>query len=229
MKHIISLLTVSALLFIFSAKSIAQDVEVKSGIGFYFNPHYSAMFLDDHVGNAFGFNIGISSKNRKWTAGIRFYSRSGPINEGQEYDLVLADGQTYKGKSVLKLGADHGYVGVEIAYSFRASDDKILVRIPVSMGQVGAGFYLKGEDRITPDGRRVRDWEDDLQEGNDAGFGAALELGVEVFYSPFEDLPYIAFGGGAHYTKTFGYESFIGGDDYLNNKIRISAGMYFSF
>ncbi len=229
MKFIKFLIPVSVLLFIFSTKTFAQDQVTKSGIGFYFNPHYSAMFLENHVGNAFGFNLGISSENRKWTAGFRFFSRSGPINEHQEYDLVLTDGQTYKGKTVLKLGADHGYVGLEVAYNFRLSDDKLLLRIPVSFGSIGAGFYNKGEDRITPDGRRVSEWEDDLQAGNDAGFGTALEIGVEAFYSPFENLPYIAFGGGAHYTKTFGYESFLGGDDYYNDKLRITAGMYFSF
>mgnify|MGYP001801681238 CR=1 FL=1 len=67
----------------------------EKSLGFYFQAEYSAMFLDEHIGNAVGVSIGITTKNRKWDFGIRTYGRSGPINQGQVYDLVLEEGVTY--------------------------------------------------------------------------------------------------------------------------------------
>ncbi|MEZ4850852.1 MAG: hypothetical protein R3B93_19985 [Bacteroidia bacterium] len=201
----------------------------KSKTGFYFSPQYSAMLMENHVGNAVGFNLGVELPGRHWAVGMRYYGRSGPINTHAEFPLVLENGQTYKGKSTLQLGADHGYIGLEAAYQFYLFDEQLQVRIPASFGQLGAGFYLKGEDRITPDGRRVSEWEDDLQGNSDAGFGLAGEMGLEAFYQPFKELPYLSFGGGAHFTRTFGYTSFLGGDDFYNNKPRLSIGMMFRY
>ena len=198
-------------------------------MGFYIQPEYSAMFLDDHIGNAVGANFGITTKSRKLDIGIRYYGRSGPINEQQEYALTLPQGETYKGQSTLLLGADHGYIGLEVAYNLLLKDDRLLVRFPVSFGQVGAGFYLKDDDRITPDGRRVSEWEDDLQGDTDAGFGLATEVGVHAFYQPFAALKSLRIGGGINYTNTYGYTSFLGGDDFFNNKLRANFGLRVGF
>ncbi|MEN0049041.1 MAG: hypothetical protein AAF806_18395 [Bacteroidota bacterium] len=198
-------------------------------LGFYFIPEYSAMLLENHIGNAVGFNVGVSSKNRKWHIGLRYYGRSGPINEHIEYPLELQNGQEYKGKSVVNLGADHGYLGLEGAYNLFLNNGKIQLRFPVSVGQLGAGFYLKGEDRITPDGRRVSEWEDDIQEGEDAGFGISTELGASIYFQPVESLPQLKLGTAIHFANTFGYRSFLGGDDYYNNKVRLSLGLNLGF
>ncbi|MEM8525635.1 MAG: hypothetical protein AAGG68_13420 [Bacteroidota bacterium] len=198
-------------------------------LGFYFIPEYSAMLLEKHIGNAVGFNVGVSSKNRKWDFGLRYYGRSGPINEHIEYPLKLQNGQDYKGKSVVQLGADHGYIGLEGAYNIFLNKEKIRVRFPISVGQLGAGFYLKDEDRITPDGRRVSEWEDDLQGGEDAGFGIGAEAGASIYFQLVEALPELKFGTGIHFGKTFGYRSFIGGDDFYDNKLRLSFGLNLGF
>lgn len=187
------------------------------------------MFLDDHIGNAVGANFGISLISRKLDIGIRYFGRSGPINEQQEYTLALPEGETYKGKSTLLLGSDHGYYGLEVAYNLLLKEDRLLIRFPVSFGQVGAGFYLKGDDRITPDGRRVSEWEDDLQDGSDAGFGLASEVGIHVFYKPFAALENLRIGGGINYTNTYGYTSFLGGNDFFNNKFRANLGLRVGF
>ncbi len=214
-----------AFLLIITKNAIAQN----NSIGFYLQSEYSAMFLEGHVGHAPGFNIGISSKNRKWDVGIRFYGRSGPINTHQLYELVLPEGVTYKGKSVLQLGADHGYFGLEVAYNYTLSSERLALRFPVSFGQVGAGFYLLDDDRITPDGRRVNEWEDELQEGTDAGFGLASEIGVQAIYQISPTIENIHLAVGLHYLNTYGYSSFLGGDDFYNNRLKASIGIRVGF
>ena len=205
----------SVVLFLmFFKNGFAQD----NKIGFYLQSEYGAMFLEDHVGHALGFNIGITSKNKKWDIGLRYYGRSGPINLHQEYELVLPAGTTYKGKSVLLLAADHGYFGLELAYLLSLGNDRVKLRFPVSFGQLGAGFYLQNEDRETPDGRRVNEWEDELQGGQDAGFGLSSEIGVQGIFQLSANNELINLAIGLHYLNTYDYTSFLGGDDFYNNR-----------
>ncbi len=214
-----------------SVTGFAQETNetADQSIGFYFQPEYSAMFLNNHIGNAVGFGLGISSKNRKWDIGIRTYGRSGPINLHDDYELVLPAGETYKGSSTITLGADHGYIGLEAAYTIRLKNERVAIRIPVSFGQFGAGFYLRGEDRYTPDGERTSVWEDRLQGGSDAGFGFCSEFGAQLLYQLSAKNDHIHLMLGATYMNTYGYESFLGGIDFFNNKLRTSAGFRFSF
>lgn len=223
--------TLSIILLVFiGTNAFSQDSNVSTdqSIGFYFQPEYSAMFLNDHVGNAVGFGLGISSKNDKWDFGIRYYGRSGPINP-KEYELVLPVGETYKGKSSIMLGHDHGFLGLEAAYNLRLKNDRLMIRIPVSFGQFGAGFYLRGDDRYTPDGERTSVWEDKLQGGEDAGFGFCSEFGAQFIYQLIAKNEHIHFMMGATYLNTYGYESFLGGRDFYNNKVRASVGFRFDF
>ncbi|MEM6802450.1 MAG: hypothetical protein AAF696_13660 [Bacteroidota bacterium] len=215
-------------LMIFLGQNTFSQTEHRK-LGFYFQPFYSGMFLENHIGNSVGFNIGLRSKNEKWEFGIRYYGRSGPINENQTYELILPEGTTYKGKSVLNLAADHGYGGVEIAYHLPLNAESLSLRIPLSVGQVGAGFYLLGEDRETPDGRRVNEWEDELQDGTDAGFGIASEIGLQLLYQLSPKMKHLKILGGAHYMNTYGYESFLGGNDFYNNKLRVDVGIWVGF
>ena len=196
-----------------------------SGVGVYFQPEYSAMFLDDHVGNAVGGSIGITTKNRKWDIGIRSYGRSGPINLHQEYELVLPEGTTYKGKSVLLLAADHVAFGLEVAYNLTLNSERLNLRFPASFGAFGAGFYLQDDDRITPDGRRVNEWEDELQGGEDAGMGTFTEFGGQLIYQILADNEYLNLFTGITYTNTFGFSSFLGEEEFYNNKLRASIGI----
>jgi hypothetical protein len=226
----IFIVAVSILTFFSNAVFAQNETQPGSGtIGFYFQPEYSAMFLDDHIGNAVGFGIGITSKNNKWDVGVRYYGRSGPINEHIEYELVLPEGETYKGKSSVFLGADHGYLGLEVAYNLAFNNERFILRIPVSFGQIGAGFYLKGEDRYTPDGERTSVWEDKLQGGSDAGFGLCSEFGAQLIYQLTSNNEHIHLFLGATYMNTFGYESFLGGTDFYNNRLRGSLGFRFGF
>lgn len=179
------------------------------------------------IGNTVGFGLGVISKNDKWDVGIRYYGRSGPINLHKEYELVLPAGETYKGQSSVMLGVDHVYLGLEAAYSFTLGKERLSVRIPVSFGQLGAGFYLKGEDRFTPDGQRTSVWEDKLQGGSDAGFGFCSEFGAQLIYQISPKNEHIHLMVGASYMNTYGYESFLGGTGFYNNKIRATIGFRF--
>lgn len=82
------------------------------------------MPLDGHLGRTVGFSAGISTPGRTFDFGMRYYGRRGPINEHQEYELALSAGQTYKGKEVQYLGADHGYIGLEAAYNLPLANDR---------------------------------------------------------------------------------------------------------
>ncbi len=51
------------------------------------------------------------------------------------------------------------------------------------VGYGGFGFYLHGDDRKTPDGRRVSEWEDELLDGRDADANnLVLDVGMRVAY-----------------------------------------------
>ena len=228
MKTKISILVIlSALISSVAFSQEATPTETQS-LGFYFQPEYSSMFLDDHIGHAVGFGIGITSKNGNWDFGIRYYGRSGPINP-KEYELVLPAGETYKGETSIMLGHDQGYLGLEAAYNIALKNERLRIRIPMSFGQLGAGFYLKGEDRFTPDGQRTSVWEDQLQGGSDAGFGFCSEFGAQFIYQLSAKNKHINMMLGASYLNTYGYESFLGGQDFYNNKVRTSIGFRFSF
>ena len=101
-----TLLVTCSLIFItINTNLIAQNYQSdsNSSMGYFQNTFY---VLKNHIGNAVGFGIGIVSKNKKWDYGIRYYGRSGPINEHNEYELKLKQGETYKGKSSVMLGAE---------------------------------------------------------------------------------------------------------------------------
>ena len=99
------------------------------------------------------------------------------------------------------------------------------MRIPVSAGFFAAGFYLQDDDRITPDGRRVNEWEDELQGGEDAGDGSFTEFGLQLLYRLRSDNEHLSLFSGVTYTSTFGYSSFLGDEDLFNNRLRASVGI----
>lgn len=84
---------------------------------------------------------------------------------------------------------------------------------------------MKGENRTTPNGRRVSVWEDELQQGTDADVGWASEVGLQAFYQPVTALPMLRISGAVVYTNTFGYQSFFGGDDFYTNTLGLSFGL----
>ncbi|MEO1450586.1 MAG: hypothetical protein AAFV07_13740 [Bacteroidota bacterium] len=206
---------------IITGSLFAQEGQKTRKVGWFLNPEYSALLHRDHVGNAVGLQTGIRILQNRLHVGIFAYGRSGPIN-GQTFPLTLPDGQTYKGKSSLEVRADQGAFGILLAPQFSISDQWSM-DIPVLAGQMGAGFYLFGEDRNTPDGRRVSEWENELMGGTDAGFSLHFEGGVRFKYALHAHAKMTL---GLHYAYAPQWETFVGGAGFYNVP-RISLGVEF--
>ncbi len=210
----------SALLLISSTHLYAQKSAKKRGIGWYITPEYSTMFMNDHVGNAVGFSAGIKLFRDHLKVGYFNYGRSGPINS-KTYTTSLPEGVTYKGQQEVKLRADHGAFGLMVAPSFFIPNTNIELDIPVYYGSIGAGFYLVGEDRKTPDNRRVSAWENDLFNGEDATFASMLEVGIRSFFPT--GINGLRWGVGLHYTTVQDWSTYVDSSgDFYNNKFRAS-------
>ncbi len=196
----------------------AQD---KNKIGWFLSPEAGVMFLDDHIGKNVGASLGVKLWNGRLKLGFYGYGRSGPINN-KTFTKVAANGQSYKGKDVLSLKADHGTFGLLIAPGFKLQ--KIRLDVPLAIGGVAGGFYLFDEDRITPDGARVSTWENKLMDGKDAGFGTWYEIGVRG-YVPLKPNS-LSIGVGLHYTITSGWDTYYDpSGQFYNNKLRISFAL----
>ncbi|MBC7867461.1 MAG: hypothetical protein H7X88_07995, partial [Gloeobacteraceae cyanobacterium ES-bin-316] len=159
-----------------------KNVETgKRGLSWYVTPELSTLFLDNHVGKAVGISFGLNFFNDHFKVGVFNYGRSGPINS-KTFKTTLPTGKTYKGKQSIDLRADHGAFGVMLAPAFRLPKSGIEIDFPIYIGSIGAGFYLAGDDRKTPDGRKVSEWENELFGGKDAAFAGMMEYGARVFF-----------------------------------------------
>jgi hypothetical protein len=218
-KYILTLIvTLSAVLTI-----NAQEVPKSHKTGWFITPEISAMFLDNHVGNSVGASFGIKVWKERLKIGINAYGRSGPINP-KTFTVEAYNGQTYKGSSTLRLRADYGTLGLMVAPTFKIK--KIQIDVPISYGMAGGGFYLVGEDRKTPDGARVSEWENKLMNGQDAAQGSWLEFGVRGFFPT--KINGIQIGAGFHYSIVQGWKTYYdptGG--FYNNKFRTSLFVNF--
>jgi hypothetical protein len=166
--------------------------------------------LAGHLSHGPGFQLGALLFHGHLKVGLAGFSRPGSLNP--ETFRVALDGTTYRGQSTLDLRSDGGVVGVFIAPRFTMPGLAWLdVELPILFGQGGFGFYLHGDDRDTPDGRRVSEWENELLDGRDASINLALDVGLRLSFRTAASWlrPYI----GVHYTNVFGYDTFVR-DDY---------------
>lgn len=199
MKNIITI--IAAVLFAFSTH--AQDNSSKK-TGWFINPEMGAFFHPDHTAYTLGGTIGLKFFNDHLKVGWQFMGRPGPINS-QTYTVAPLNGQTYKGQSTITLRADHGAAGVYLAPVFHLN--KMRLELPLSVGQMGAGFYLTGDDRLTPDGDRVSVWEDRLMDGQDAGFSMWYEVGARAYF-PLKN-EHLSLGLGVHYSLAPDWETYV--------------------
>ncbi len=214
-----------------SVLGMAQTINEKntkgtsSKIGWYISPEVSALFLDDHVGKAIGFQMGFRFLKDQLKLGFFGYGRSGPIND-ETFTVDLMQGVTYKGKTQLQLRADHGAFGLMIAPSFKIPNTKIEIDMPILVGSVAGGFYLAGDDRNTPDGRRVSEWENELFDGKDASFSGLTEFGLRILF-PTKN-PSVKIGLGLQYTMATKLKTYYDPTgDFYNNKLRTSLFIQF--
>lgn len=166
---------------------------------------WRVMGLADHVSHGPEIAAGVLLWNHL-ELGIGGVARPGPINPA----TFVADlgSTTYRGQNQLTLKSDGALVGLLIGFRFQLPGVHWLdVEVPVIVGFGAFGFYLQGEDRDTPDGRRVSEWENELFEGQDSSAGLGVDVGLRVaIHTP---LPWLKVSAGAHYTHIVGYESFL--------------------
>ncbi|MEM1217850.1 MAG: hypothetical protein AAGH79_03025 [Bacteroidota bacterium] len=220
MKNILTLFFVIGLYFHTYAQS-----ESGFKIGWFINPEVGGILHTNpnHFGTTLGGALGVKLFKERLKIGWQMYGRPGPINP-QEFVVTPSDGQTYKGQSTITIRADQGAAGLFIAPVFNIQ--KIKVEIPIAVGQMGAGFYLTGEDRDTPDGARVSVWEDRLMDSRDAGFSTWFEFGARVFVPLKHDN--IGLGAGVHYTLVPNWETYADPSGELyNNRIRVAMILAF--
>lgn len=195
-----------------------QSETKKKIIGWFISPEVGGIFHGDHLGRTMGTSFGVKLFKNRLKAGVQFYNRSGPLNP-TEFTIEATGGQTYKGSSTLTLRADHGASGIIIAPTFNIAN--ISIDVPIAFGTVGGGFYFTGDDRDTPDGRRVSEWENQLMDEMDSGFGGWFEVGTRVFIPTKNE--HVSVGAGLHYTKTPGWETYYSPDGgFYNNRFRFS-------
>lgn len=189
-------------------------LSAQKGPRWFFAPEFSLLNHSNHTAKAVGFQTGVSFWKDRLQGGFFYYGRSGPINNHTE-TLFLPEGSEYKGQSEVKMGVDHGAFGLFIAPQFRLAKGRLTMDAPIGFGQMGAGFYLKGEDRNTPDGRRVSEWENELMGGVDAGFGWVVDGGLRL-RTRLDKSGSIEGGLGIHYTRTIGWGAYLVDSDYYN-------------
>lgn len=168
----------SALFITFFFVIVCSFAQESPKVRWYFTPEFSGMIHDNHLGRAVGFQTGVSLFKERLQVGFVYVGRSGPINPHTE-TLDLPEGTAYKGQGTLQVRADHALTGLVISPQFRLSPS-LTLDIPIIFGMLGAGFFLTDEDRLTPDGRRVSAWENELMNNMDAGFGIAFEGGLRI-------------------------------------------------
>ena len=201
----------------------AQDVPKSNQIGWFITPEVGLMFLEDHVGNSVGASFGMKLWKNRLKIGINAYGRSGPINP-KTFTVEAYNGQSYKGSSTLTLRADYGTIGLMIAPTFKVKN--VEIDVPVSYGMGGGGFYLVGDDRITPDGARVSEWENKLMNGEDAASGSWMEFGIRGFFP--SKINGIQVGAGVHYSIVQGWKTYYDpSGEFYNNKLRASLFVNF--
>lgn len=201
----------------------AQYVPKSNQIGWFITPEVGLMFLEDHVGNSVGASFGMKLWKNRLKIGINAYGRSGPINP-KTFTVEAYNGQSYKGSSTLTLRADYGTIGLMIAPTFKVKN--VEIDVPVSYGMGGGGFYLVGDDRNTPDGARVSEWENKLMNGEDAASGSWMEFGIRGFFP--SKINGIQVGAGVHYSIVQGWKTYYDpSGEFYNNKLRASLFVNF--
>ncbi|WP_441289915.1 hypothetical protein ACSRUE_04320 [Sorangium sp. KYC3313] len=192
-----------------SARRPAPDVPV----GGFVDLEWRVMGLGGHVSHGPAFAAGVTLANGLVRLGLGGLGRPGPMNPAT-FEVALPGGQTYKGQRTLELKSDGSMLGAHVGLSFRLPFAQALaVQIPITVGYGGFGFYLQGNDRKTPDGRRVSAWEDELFAGKDSFLGLVVDTGLRLGYQP-DDAPWFRPYVGASFTAVPGFDT-VARDDYL--------------
>jgi len=179
-----------------------------SSVGVFVASEWRALGLAEHLSHGPAFAAGVSLFGRHLKLGLVAVTRPGALN-GETFPTSTVGGKTYRGRQRFDLRSDGGFIGVLVAPSFELPfAPRVSVEVPFAIGQSAYGFYLPGNERATPDGRRVSAWENELFGGKDSspalGIEAGLKVGVKL---PFAE--WIAPYGALRYTWSLGFDTLV--------------------
>jgi hypothetical protein len=187
--------------------TVEAPVETEStGVGGYVALEWRAFALAGHLSHGPGFEAGAILLDGHLKVGLSGFARPGPINP-EVFEVQASGGQSYKGSQTLSLRSDGGTIGVFVAPSFAVSRN-LQLDVPLWFGQAAFGFYLHGDDRDTPDGRKPSAWENELQDARDSGFAMGAEGGLRLAWRS-DDVPWLRPYVAARYLQTFGYDAYV--------------------
>ena len=201
-----------------SALEAPSPTQPAASVGAFVTLEWRAMAIGGHASHGPGLSAGVRLFDGALRIGLTGFARPGPFNP-KTFDITPAGGATYRGQEQVSLRSDGGFFGLLLESELPWPGLPQLRIVPsVALGNAAFGFYLTGDDRETPDGRRVSAWEDELQDGKDAGVAFAIEPGVRVSWMPNGSFigPYVA----ARYLVLVGYDAFA-----LNNYDGFSAAL----
>ncbi len=192
-----------------AAARTTSNAQAKAAVGPFVTMGWRVLGLANHVSHGPSMQAGAVLWGRL-KLGLAVFQRPGPINP-KTFAVDLPQGMSYRGQSTIDFRSDGAAFGVMAAPILAVPKLPLRIEIPVMVGMAGFGFYLHGDDRETPDGRRVSEWEDTLLQGRDSNFSLVVDAGIRAALTTSDGWwqPYI----GAHYTATPGYEATLE-DDY---------------
>jgi hypothetical protein len=189
-----------------AAPRVAAAQERPRGPSFFAGFDYRAMYHADLPAHGFGVQAGALLANGHLKVGFSAFFRPGPINPAT-VTVTASGGRSYRGSNQLTLRSDGAFIGIVVAPVIPLPGGRFVIEFPVSAGMSAFGFYLTDADRVTPDGRRVSAWENELMDGRDASFALGLEAGVRLSMRvPGVEgvLPYL----GVHGHHAFGFDTY---------------------
>jgi hypothetical protein len=225
-KCFICIICLANICVLFGQKAVNTSETKRSRVGWYIQPEAGTMFLKDHIGLSLGATFGLKFWKDRIKFGAVIINRPGPLNSAT-FSTNTANNQTYLGRTNFDLRADWAMFGATIAPSF--SMKNIEVNVPISFGSAAGGFYLHGDDRKTPDGARVSEWENKLFTSpglDEASGGGWTEFGVQAFFPT--NINGVKIGAGLHYSLVSGYKTYNDPNNEVFNK-KLRASLVFSF
>jgi hypothetical protein len=149
----------------------------RSGTGAFVDTGWRGHAIGGHLSHGPEVRAGVLLFGGLLKAGVGFIGRPGPLNP-QEFTLDTSE-NPYRGQDSVQLRSDGATFGLLVAPTVPIND-VLSVELPVTIGQAAYGFYLQGEDRDTPDGRRVSAWENELMDGRDSSFALGVDVGARL-------------------------------------------------